>query len=220
MFENEDNLFDDLPDENSGGGDTPTEPTEDEKKKIADLAKAKKSEETRLQKAERELNEVRAKRKEAEAAAKEPEPPKKEEQKVAAQPDVNAAVQSALEAERRNEYLKNVANHIRASAKNRQEAELAFEQAKNLPPTGDAKLDADFAFDRIQKLRSAKRGYTAPHFDGATSFADVSSQDTGDDSLEKMSPGGQAHAKHLGITKEDAKKYKDGIDFNNLFNRR
>lgn len=214
LMENE--LFNDLPE-----GETPDQgESEADRQKAKELELATKKEESRLAKAKEKLDKARALRKETDAKVEKIEAGEdvddEEEAPPAVVPDVKQEVQKALEEQKREQYLASVAEQIKGLAKNRQEALAVYEEAQKLPPTGNAKLDAEFAFDRVQKLRHIKKGFVPPAVSG--SFADLPGGEERNDL--GMSKGQIQHLKNYGLTDEDIKKYKGGVDFNRAWIKR
>lgn len=200
-------LFNDLPEEETI--------TPEEQEDIKNLSKAEKAEKSRLEDARKKLEEARAERKKVENELK-----KVDEEPVpvpAPVPtmDVSAEVAKALAAEKRKQYLEQVASAIRAKAKNRQEAVEAYEEASRFEPSGDAALDAEFAIERRNKIRQAKGQFVPPPVSG--SFAEMGIGE--DKSPLGLSKFQAEHAKSYGLTDDDIRKHKDGVNFKRLFNK-
>lgn len=208
-----------MPDKEELFADIPEagELSEEEKKGLKNLSIAQKAEKSRLEKAKEELERVRAERKKTEEDLKKieageeiVEPPKE----VVPAVNVEEAVKKELEAQKRKDYLDSVVVEIKKMAKTRQEAIEAYDEAVKLPPTGNAKMDAEFAFNRVQRIKEDKRGFVAPSVGG--SFNDLPESGTHENGLG-ISKGQMDHARTYGLTEDDIKKHKAGVDFTRLF---
>jgi phage-related protein len=209
-------LFNDLPDGSAEPTEQDEEPlTDAEKDALRNVSIAERAEKRRLKEAQERLEATRTARKEAEKAAKAAEngeePPEQPKPEVKTE-DVASIVKTQLDAEKRKEYLAKIAENIKALAKNKAEAVEAYKEAERLPPTGDPKMDAEFAFDRIKRLKQAKDGYVPPSVGG--SFADMPDVS---ESTSKFSKGQLQHAQERGLTEDDLKTYSSGPNLKKIF---
>ena len=208
--------FADLPDEKEESSESSESSEEEEEEELTDLEKnklrdlsiAEKKEKKRITEAERKLKETRTKRKETEARANNPEEGEKEKK---TEDEIKKIVEQTLLASKKDEYLASVAEEIKKYAKNKAEAIAAYEEAKILPPSWDASLDAKFAFDRMTALKEARRGYVSPAISG--SFADMGQ---GTESPSGFSKSQIEILKNAGLSDEEMKKYKGGSSINNI----
>lgn len=208
---NEPEVFANLPDEQPQDAEL----TEAEKAEARNLEIAQKAEKRRLQKAKEDLDAIRAARKETEAEVQaeiKNEAPKVEP--VQPPVDVEKAVKEALEKEKHETYLASVAAEIAKTAKSKREALEAYEEAKNFTPSGDPKLDAEFALARRAKILAQKQGFVPPSVGGSPIDSAVNPQGQSDISKFQLE-----HAQTYGLTADDIRKYRGGLPLGQIFKK-
>lgn len=213
-------IFDDLPDADGQQKKPEGEPPEQTDKEVEarrNLEKANKREDAKLVKLNEELAAKRKKAKELKAKLEKTEEEDEEEDEEpedsASNLPVSDAVEKALKERDEKKRRDDLALEIRKVAKNRQEAEEMYAMALTLPPT-TPELDARFAAERVQTLRENRRGFVTPSFGGGGGFSEMGSRA---DEIEGFSEERVKFLQGWGVSKEDIKKYKDGIDFSRVY---
>jgi len=225
-----DSIFDDLDDKTkTPAADPPDKQTpegETPEAKItrleAEKAQEAKDKEIYIQKAKEQ--EMRAKKAEGkwkkERDAKLAKGEKVDDDEPSDVVDVPGEVQKALQQEKVKEYDGKLQDAVRTLAKkmpgiNSAVAQQLYDLAQKFPKCGDADMDIEFAFDKMQQMTKVGRtqGFSVPNF-GAMPEADAGS----DPAWGKMTEAQKAHAKSMKLTPKDFKDYNPtGADISPLF---
>lgn len=213
-------FFGDLPDETKEEkpGGKPVEKTEEEKKKeegdIKQLKIAKKIEDRKYEKAKAELAEARARRRKLQLETEEDDvPPEEDDEEKPQTVDVEAVVAKQLKEREQLERKGRIAALIKKASKSRQEAELAFAQLDKFETTGSDTLDAQFAMQRANAMRTPS-GFSTPSFSGAD-FSDMETRQT--TTVGGVSKESKEWLNSQGVTDEDIERIKSGKTLENVF---